>query len=94
MVHLNSVIGKDREGQIVLDHCNLNGILTDAILEKEQLQTVVNVVLSDECGERHFLTGKNGSFRKLTLQDIRIPADRDDCRRKHTGKNGGCVTGM
>lgn len=72
-VHLNSIIGKDREGQMVLDHCNMNGILTDAVIEKEQLQTGVNVVLIDECQERHFLTNQNGSLRKLTIEDICIP---------------------
>lgn len=72
-VHLNSVIGKDREGQMVLGHCKSNGILSDTIIEKEGLQTGVNVVLIDEQGERHFLTNQNGSLRKLTPEDIRIP---------------------
>ncbi len=63
-------IGKDSAGEHMLQHCKKQKINTDYIIEDTQIDTGINVVLVDPNGERHFITSKNGSLRKLAPTDI------------------------
>lgn len=69
-VYLNTILGKDREGDMIEAHCQERGIELTGSCRREGLQTGINVVLVGEEGERHFLTNTNGSLRKLTLADV------------------------
>ena len=75
-VTLNTVIGTDREGDMIRQRLQNKGI---CLIEgkRENLQTGVNVVLIRENGERNFLTNRNGSLRKLTLEDVQMPFPED-----------------
>lgn len=72
-VRLETVIGKDKAGNYILDHCRNQGIEVDDYCVKPDLRTGINVVLVGEDGKRSFLTNPNGSLRKLTLEDISMP---------------------
>lgn len=69
-VYLNTVVGHDSEGHMIQSHCNEMGIKLNENCIKDGLQTGINVVLVRGNGERHFLTNKNGSLRKLTKEDV------------------------
>ena len=68
-VELISVIGNDKEGHMIASECNKHSIELRNPL-RDDIQTGVNIVLVKEDGSRHFLTNKNGSLRKLCLDDI------------------------
>ena len=72
-VYLETVIGEDEAGMLVVHRCEKNGIS----LEKRQIRpgmfTSVNVVLVQKNGERSFLTDPQGAQRKLRVDNIRMP---------------------
>lgn len=70
---LETVIGKDKAGKLILDHCHEQGIMLRDNSVKEGLSTGINVVLVEEDGRRSFLTNPHGSLRKLRLEDIPMP---------------------
>lgn len=76
-VYLNTILGNDRGGNFIHDHCNKKGIELIGNFQREELQTGINVVLVTKDGERNFLTNKNGSLRKLTLDDVVKPFPLD-----------------
>ena len=69
-VYLNAVFGDDLEGKTVQRYCEENGVDISLSKAKKGLKTGINVVLVEPDGERSFLTNKNGSLRKLTIEDI------------------------
>ena len=72
-VQLETVIGDDHAGKFIEEQCRKNGIIIEECQIKKNISTGINVVLVQESGERSFLTNKNGSLRKLTINDIRMP---------------------
>ena len=54
-VGLETVIGKDKAGKLILDHCHEQGIMLRDNSVKEGLSTGINVVLVEEDGRRSFL---------------------------------------
>lgn len=72
-VRLETVIGKDRAGDFIRNHCRSVGIRLPADCGKENTPTGINVVLIDRTGERHFLTNPRGTLRSLKLEDIHMP---------------------
>lgn len=72
-VRLETIIGADKAGGYLLNHCRECGIELPADCVKEGLATGVNVVLVDRGGERHFLTNPESTLRKLTVEDIHLP---------------------
>jgi len=76
-VTLNTIVGRDPEGDLICQHCEKMGILLTDNCRRLNLQTGVNVVLVQKNGERNFLTNRNGSLRKLTIEDIAVPFPDD-----------------
>lgn len=76
-VRLETIVGEDDAGKLVLEKCKENGI----IIEKRQIQkefsTGVNVVLVEKNGERSFLTNPGGTLRKLRLEHVRMPFEEE-----------------
>lgn len=76
-VYLNTILGNDRGGNFIRNHCDKKGIKLIGNFQRDDLQTGINVVLVTKDGERNFLTNKNGSLRKLTLDDVVDPFPQD-----------------
>ncbi|MCI8834569.1 MAG: carbohydrate kinase family protein [Ruminococcus sp.] len=69
-VRLISKWGTDYAGNCIQVHCRNHGIDTSFARIESSLETGINLVLVDSSGERHFITSKHGSLRKLHPQDI------------------------
>lgn len=69
-VDLISKVGNDEAGSRVLNFLKDSDITIDRIIVENGLDTSINVVLIDECGERYFLTNPAGSQRKLAEDNI------------------------
>jgi len=69
-VRLVSKIGTDYAGNYIQAFCRNAGMDTSFLQEEASLETGVNLVLVDASGERHFITSRNGSLRKLDPADI------------------------
>ena len=69
-VNLITKLGRDMAGQILLSHFQGLGVSTEDTVLEDGLDTGINIVLIDRRGERSFITNKNGSLRKLRLEDI------------------------
>ena len=76
-VSLQTLIGEDAEAGMIRRYCTDMGIALQTKNKYENVKTGVNVVLVQENGERNFLTNKNGSLRKLTVEDLDIPFPDD-----------------
>lgn len=75
-VHLVTKLGTDLTGAMLDHYLTGLGISLEDSVKEETLDTGINIVLVDEAAERSFITNKNGSLRKLGLQDISLPALR------------------
>ncbi len=71
-VRLQTVLGADAAGEMVLRHCRRCGIALAERAVRSGLATGVNVVLVQEGGERSFLTNPRGSLRALRLEDLSL----------------------
>ena len=69
-VYLNAVFGDDIESRMVESYCKDKGVDLTFKKVKSGLKTGINVVLVEPNGERNFYTNRNGSLRKLQLEDI------------------------
>lgn len=69
-VSLLSMVGKDVAGYYIVDHCMKNKIDTIGIKQREDVDTSINIGLVTEDGERTFITNRNGSLWKTTIDDI------------------------
>lgn len=75
-VRLETIVGDDCAGRFITDLCRENGIMLEERQIKKDISTGINVVLVQENGERSFLTNPNGTLRKLTIDDVRMPFDK------------------
>lgn len=71
-IGLISMVGKDAVGNFILEHCEKNGINSSAIRVKEGVDTSINVGLVTADGERTFVTNRNGSLWKMTIEDVAL----------------------
>lgn len=71
-VELVTLLGNDDAGRFIQKKCIENKIILRNEL-RDDLKTGINVVLVKEDGSRHFLTNRNGTLRKLKLEDIVFP---------------------
>lgn len=69
-VALMSCIGVDVAGWFVLDHCKKNQIDTSFIKQDSSKDTSINVGLVAADGERTFITNRQGSLWKFSLEDL------------------------
>lgn len=72
-VRLETVVGDDEAGHYILNHCENVGIDIPEDAVRKNYTTGINVVLVQEDGTRNFLTNRNGTLRKLTIEDIHMP---------------------
>lgn len=73
-VNLITKLGGDLSGQLLLKYFQENGVSTeDAVIEPD-LDTGINIVLVDPKAERSFITNRNGSLRRLALEDVHMDA--------------------
>ena len=72
-VRLETVIGSDKAGKYIEDHCRELGIELPKDCTRDDIPTGINVVLIGRDGSRHFLTDPRSTLRKLTVKDIRMP---------------------
>lgn len=66
---LISTLGRDAAAGFIQSHCEREGV-TLCAPRKADMDTGINAVLVMPSGERSFVTSRNGSLRKLTLDDI------------------------
>lgn len=71
-IGLMSMVGKDAVGNFIVEHCQKNGIDYSGIRMKEGIDTSINVGLVTADGERTFVTNRNGSLWKMTIDDVDI----------------------
>lgn len=76
-VQLETVLGRDQAGEIILSHIRDKGIALRESCIKDNVKTGINVVLVREDGSRNFLTNRNGSLRALKMKDIAMPFPED-----------------
>lgn len=73
-------LGTDGVADFILSHCGREGVEVHAA-RNPQMDTGINAVLVTPDGERSFVTNKNGSLRRLSLQDV-LPAFETDAFRQ------------
>lgn len=71
-VALMSCIGIDAAGLFVLEHCKRNNINTNFIKQDSNKHTSINVGLVAKDGERTFITNRQGSLWKFSLDDLEL----------------------
>nr|WP_319489307.1 sugar kinase [uncultured Caproiciproducens sp.] len=69
-VALMSRVGKDAVGNFILEACKKDNIDTTSIHVDENVDTSINIGLVTEDGERTFVTNRNGSLWKTTIDDV------------------------
>lgn len=69
-IGLMSMVGKDAVGNFIIEHCEKNGIDYSGIKVREGIDTSINVGLVTADGERTFVTNRNGSLWKMTIDDV------------------------
>lgn len=69
-VELLTVLGKDRAGRTIREHCREQGISLNMAVTEEEVETGINIVLVKENGERSFLTNPRGTLRALAMKHI------------------------
>ncbi|QWT18085.1 carbohydrate kinase family protein [Collinsella sp. zg1085] len=69
-VELLSMVGDDAAGAYILKHCEREGIDYTGVQQRAGIDTSINVGLISADGERSFVTNRNGSLWKLSIDDI------------------------
>lgn len=69
-VGLVSLIGTDAVGNYILEHCNNNDVDISSMKIRDGIDTSINVGLVTADGERTFVTNRNGSLWKMTIDDV------------------------
>lgn len=67
---LMSRLGNDAVGRFILEACEKNGIDAQSIRLDPDVDTSINVGLVTDDGERTFVTNRNGSLWKTTIDDV------------------------
>lgn len=73
-------LGVDGVADFILAHCAQEGIAAYAARDAA-MDTGINAVLVDHDGERSFITNRNGSLRRLALDDV-LPAFETEAFRQ------------
>lgn len=76
-VALMSRIGKDAVGNFILEACEKDNIDVKSMHIDENVDTSINVGLVTEDGERTFVTNRNGSLWKTTIEDVDFDRFKD-----------------
>ncbi|OOM82069.1 putative sugar kinase YdjH [Clostridium puniceum] len=76
-VALMSRIGKDAAGNFILEACEKDNIDVKSIHIDENVDTSINVGLVTEDGERTFVTNRNGSLWRTTIEDVDFDRFKD-----------------
>lgn len=76
-VALMSRIGKDAVGNFILEACEKDNIDVKSMHIDENVDTSINVGLVTEDGERTFVTNRNGSLWKMTIEDVDFDRFKD-----------------
>lgn len=76
-VALMSRIGKDAVGNFILEACKKDNIDVKSIHIDENVDTSINVGLVTDDGERTFVTNRNGSLWKTTIEDVDFDRFKD-----------------
>lgn len=71
-IRLVAAIGDDRLGDLASDYCRSNGVATDGLVRKTNVDTSLNVGLVREDGERFFVVSKQSSTFAFSLEDINL----------------------
>lgn len=71
---LASLVGRDAPGDFLLSHCAREGIDASRVRRREDVTTSINVGLVTADGERTFVTNRNGSLWKMTIEDVDLSA--------------------
>lgn len=71
-VSLMSMVGNDVAGRFIQDFAKQNGIITTNLITREDIVTSINVGLVQDDGERTFVTNRNGSLWKMSIDDIQL----------------------
>lgn len=71
-IGLMSMVGKDAVGNFIIEHCQKNGIDYSGVKMKDGIDTSINVGLVTADGERTFVTNRNGSLWKMTIDDVDV----------------------
>lgn len=71
-VSLMGMVGNDVAGQFICDFADKTGIITHDLNVKDDVVTSINVGLVTPDGERTFVTNRNGSLWKMSLDDINL----------------------
>lgn len=71
-IGLMSMVGKDAVGNFIIEHCQKNGIDYSGIKVRDGIDTSINVGLVTADGERTFVTNRNGSLWKMTIDDVEL----------------------
>lgn len=66
---LATKLGVDGVADYILSHCAREGVKVHAARDA-QMDTGINAVLVGPDGERSFITNRNGSLRRLSLEDV------------------------
>lgn len=69
-VALMSRVGKDAVGAFIQEACIKNNIDIKSLHIDETIDTSINIGLVTEDGERTFVTNRNGSLWKTTIEDV------------------------
>lgn len=67
---LISMVGEDTAGHFIAEHCHREGINTEGLRLRKDIDTSINIGLVTPDGERTFVTNKNGSLWKMGSEDI------------------------
>jgi sugar/nucleoside kinase (ribokinase family) len=67
---LMSVVGRDAPGQFILEACKKDRIDIDSIRIEDSIDTSINIGLVTSDGERTFVTNRNGSLWKMSIEHI------------------------
>lgn len=69
-IGLMSMAGEDAVGTFILQHCKKCGIDTIGMKFRPDVDSSINVALVTPDGERTFVTNRNGSLWKMTIDDV------------------------
>lgn len=67
---LMSMVGKDAVGNFIIEACRKNGVDDTFVKMREDVDTSINIGLVTADGERTFVTNRNGSLWKMTVEDV------------------------
>ena len=67
---LVSMVGDDTAGHFIAEHCLKEGINTEGLRLRKNIDTSINIGLVTPDGERTFVTNKNGSLWKMSIEGM------------------------